>query len=271
MTVLWIITWRKRATACEEVAPIRFPTEGGRRTNESRACSKVACSLINTNSFSILPPNEFSIKKKKREKEKAKRELGPTLPFFHNPIPQTTPDVAIMDSLFHGLWLVFSWSQVNISVCRLLAPHSPLCSIDLFAHSSARTTSVPGKPSITEFNTVQIAHFLPNFFIFPEADVGSTGFQKEAEGGFVYPGLSWTAGNQTGHFLLAHVRCFKSLVHATERDNGATSSSCRSDGKTSTSPAPYPSCVLHPGSYSGLESRPKGLEQLLPSATGDGL
>lgn len=261
MTVLWIITWRKRATACEEVAPIRFPTEEGRRTNESRACSKVACSLINTNSFSILPPNEFSIKKKK-EKEKAKRELGPTLPFFHNPI---------LDSLFHGLWLVFSWSQVNISVCRLLAPHSPLCSIDLFAHSSARTTSVPGKPSITEFNTVQIAHFLPNFFIFPEADVGSTGFQKETEGGFVYPGLSWTAGNQTGHFLLARVRCFKSLVHATERDNGATSSSCRSDGKTSTSPAPCPSCVLHPGSYSGLESRPKGLEQLLPSATGDGL
>lgn len=92
--------------------------------------------------------------------------------FFYNPIPQMTPDRAIMDSLFHGLWLVFPWSPVNISACRLSVLHSPLCSIDLFAHSSARTTSVPGKPSITEFNTVQIAHFLPNFFIFLEPDLG---------------------------------------------------------------------------------------------------
>lgn len=119
---------------------------------------------------------------------------------FQNPIPRTTPDVAVMDSLFHGLWLVRWWSWVNISALRLSGLSSPLCSIDLFAHSSARTTSVPGRPSITDFNTVQMVPFLLIFFIFLGLDSGWTGFgnqeteRSEKPVSFL-PSSSWTAGS----------------------------------------------------------------------------
>lgn len=84
------------------------------------------------------------------------------MPVFHNPIPETTPDVAFMDSLCDGLWLALWWRPVHFSACRLSALLSPLCSIDLFVRSCARPTSAPRKPSITESNTVQIAHFCPS-------------------------------------------------------------------------------------------------------------
>lgn len=162
-----------------------------------------------------------------------------------------------MDSLFHGLWLVFSHSPVNISACRLSALHSPLCSIDLFLHSSARTTSVPGKPSITEFNTVQIAHFRRNFFIFLQPD-GLVCRRNRRVASFipVYP-------EQLG--TKQEVCCFVSVALkvsftprkdnscyiscGVEKDNAPTSLSCGRDGKTS-SPARCTSCVLHPGLYS---------------------
>lgn len=100
-------------------------------TNEKRSLfgslrSRSVQSLIDTNGFSILPCNEFSIKT-------VNGHYAPSL-LLLNPIPQTTPDLPIMDSLFHRLWLVFLWRLVNISARCLSSLHSPLCCIDLFVH-----------------------------------------------------------------------------------------------------------------------------------------
>lgn len=108
--------------------------------------------LIDSNGFSILPCNEFSIKA-------VKVRYASSSLLLLNPIPQTTPALSIMDSLFHRLWLVFLQCLVNISACCLSSLHSPLCCIDLFVHP-LHTTFVVGRRSITEFNTFHRARFI---------------------------------------------------------------------------------------------------------------
>lgn len=98
-----------------------------RITFENAVCVLLSVrSLIDTNGFSILPCNEFSIKP-------VNEHYASSL-LLLNPIPQTTPALPIMDSLFHRLWLVFQWRLVNISARCLSSLHSPLCCIDLFVH-----------------------------------------------------------------------------------------------------------------------------------------
>lgn len=97
--------------------------------------------LIDTNGFSILPCNEFSIKPVNTHYDTPPPRAPlhtPTTPhlqllLWRNPIPQTTPAEPIMDSPFHRLWLVFLWHLVNISALFHSSLLSPLCCIDLFA------------------------------------------------------------------------------------------------------------------------------------------
>lgn len=128
-------------------------------------CFKVACSLINTNSFSILPPNEISIIKKKKAQLRIRR--SPCLFSPNNSIPQKTPAWPLWILCFIGLglcsrgaWLIFqpvvslpcTPHFVTLIYLCIPPPVPPLCREN---------------PSITEFNIVQLAHFPPNFFIFP--------------------------------------------------------------------------------------------------------
>lgn len=141
-----------------------------------------------------------------------------------------------MDSLCDGLWLVLWWRPVHFSACRLSALLSPLCSIDLFVGFCARPTSAPRKPSITESNTVQIAHFCrsSSFLL--------TLMWDRVVSSMAHPEQLGTASRSCRGKIRA-------VTMAVDKDNGPTSSSCHREGRTS-SPGLCPSCVPHPGLYS---------------------
>lgn len=111
---------RGRASAAQRPRGKITSTEAG--LFQSASSSR----LIDTNGFSILPCNEFSIKV-------VNGHYASSL-LLLNPIPRTSPDLAVMDSGFHRLWLVFLRSLVNISACCLSSSLSPLCCIDLFVN-----------------------------------------------------------------------------------------------------------------------------------------